>query len=241
MTITLRPPTKGAAMNSARKSALYGGLFYLLSFVSIPTLALYGVVRGPNFIVGPGPDTPAVFGVFLELIVALAGIGSAVALYPVLKRVGEKRALGFVATRTLEGSIIYVGIISLMSLVTLRQAGAGAGALATGHALAAQYYWTFQLGQSFMPAVNGLLIGTLLYQSRLVPRWLPTLGLIGSALLAISTIGTAFGIWGSLAPMMPILGIPIAVWEFALGIYLTFWGFKPSPITAGMNDTMAHQ
>ena len=228
-------------MTSTRKTALYGGLFYLLSFVSIPTLALYGAVRGANFIVGPGPDAPAILGVLLELIVALAGIGSAVALYPVLKRVGARRALGLVATRILEGSIIYVGIVSLMSLVTLRQAGAGAGALATGHALAAQYYWTFQLGQSFMPAVNGLLIGTLLYQSRLVPRWLPTLGLIGSALLAVSTIGTAFGIWGPLASATPVLGIPIAVWEFALGIYLTFRGFKPSPITAGMDGSTAQE
>jgi len=234
MTITLRPSTKGTAMNSARKSALYGGLFYLLSFVSIPTLALYGVVRGPNFIVGPGPDTPAVFGVFLELIVALAGIGSAVALYPVLKRVGEKRALGFVATRTLEGSIIYVGIISLMSLVTLRQAGAGAGALATGHALAAQYYWTFQLGQSFMPAVNGLLIGTLLYQSRLVPRWLPILGVVGGALLLAVWFAVLFGLTGQTAAPASIAGLVIAAWEFSLGIYLTFWGFKPSPITADM-------
>src|ERR1700730_3277436 len=104
---------KGAGMNSLRKYSLAAGIFYLLTFVSIPTLVLYRSVRGPNFVVGPGPDGPVILGVLLEMIVALAGIGTAVALYPVVKRQGEARAVGLVASRTLEAATIYVGIVSL--------------------------------------------------------------------------------------------------------------------------------
>ena len=172
-------------MNSLRKTSLVAGIFYLLTFVSIPTLALYGAVRGSNFILGAGPDTPVILGAFLEAVVALAGIGTAVALYPVIKRQGEARALGLVTSRTLEAATIYAGIVSLMSIVTLRQAGAGSAALVTAQALAAQYTWTFFFGQSFFAAVNGVLLGSLLYQSRLVPRWLPVLGFVGAVLLMV--------------------------------------------------------
>jgi hypothetical protein len=223
-------------MNSPRKYSLAAGAFYLLSFVSIPTLALYGSVRGPNYIVGPGPDTPVIVGALLEIIVALACIGSAVALYPVVKRQGEARALGFVASRTLEAATIYAGVAFLLSIVTLRQAGAGAAALVTGQALAALYSWTFLFGQSFIPALNALLLGSLLYQSRLVPRWLPILGFVGAALLVVSWFATLFGFFGpgQVSPVVALAALPIAAWEFSLGIYLVFWGFKPSTITAEM-------
>jgi len=221
-------------VTSLRKYSLAGGIFYLLTFVSIPTLALYKSVRAPNSVVGPGPDTPVIVGVLLEMIVALSGIGTAVALYPVLKRQGEARAVGFVASRTLEGCTIYVGIVSLMSIVTLRQAGVGTAALATGQAFAAQYQWTFFFAQSFIPAINGVLLGSLLYQSRLVPRWLPVLGFIGAALLVGWWFSNLAGFTGAVSPTAALAALPIAVWEFSLGVYLTFWGFKPSPITAGM-------
>ena len=219
-------------MNSLRKYSLTAGIFYLLTFVSIPTLALYRPVRGPNFVVGPGPDSPVILGALLEMIVALTGIGTAVALYPVVRRQGEARAVGFVASRTLEAATIYVGIVSLMSIVSLRQAGAGNAALATAQGLAAQYQWTFLFAQSFIPAVNGVLLGSLMYQSRLVPRWLPVLGMIGAALLVVTWFGVLVGKIGAISPVAAVAALPIAVWEFSLGIYLTFWGFKPSPIIA---------
>jgi hypothetical protein len=221
---------KDFRMSSLRKYSLAAGLFYLLTFVSIPTLALYRPVRALNFVAGPGPDTPVMVGVLLEMIVALAGIGTAVALYPVLRRQGEARAVGFVASRVLEAATIYVGIVSLMSIVTLRRAGAGAGALVVAQGLAAQYQWTFFFAQSFIPAVNGVLLGTLMYQSRLVPRWLPTLGLIGAALLVASWFAILVGVMGAISPVAALSAVPIAVWEFSLGVYLTFWGFKDSPI-----------
>jgi len=220
-------------MNSFRKYSLAAGLFYLLTFVSIPTLSLYSSVRGPNFVAGPGPDSPVILGVLLEMIVAIAGIGTAVALYPVVKRQGEARAVGFVASRVLEAATIYVGIVSVMSIVTLRQGGAGASALVVGQGLAAQYQWTFFFAQSFIPAVNAVLLGSLLYQSRLVPRWLPVLGIIGAILLVATWFAVLLGYVGAVSPVAAVAAVPIAVWEFSLGIYLTFWGFEASPIIAG--------
>src|SRR6476646_2167291 len=209
-------------MTSLRKYSLAAGIFYLLTFVSIPTLVLYRSVRGPSFVAGPGPDTPVMVGVLLEMIVALANIGTAAALYPVVRRQGEARAVGFVASRFLEAATMYVGIVSLMSIVTLRQAGLGAAALATGQGLAAQYHWSFFFAQSFIPAINGVLLGSLLYQSRLVPRWLPTLGMIGAVVLVLAWFAVLLGVIGEVGSGAVVATLPIVVWEFSLGVYLTF-------------------
>src|SRR5256884_2598494 len=234
---TSRGDREEVQMSPHRKTALVAGVFYLLTFVSIPTLFLYGQVKGANYIIGAGPDTAAIIGGVLEIIVALAGIGTAVALFPVLKRQNEGVPLGFVGSRVLEAATIFAGVAFLLSVVTLRQAGAGAGALVTGQAVVALYDRMFLIGQSFMPAVNALLLGSLLYQSRLVPRVLPLLGFIGAPLLAISFLATLFGFWTQVSPVSGLLTIPIAVWEFSLGVYLIVKGFKPSPITAGMAAT----
>jgi len=228
-------------MTPLRKTALAAGTLYLLTFASIPTLTLYGPVREPSYITGPGPDTGVIWGGVLEMIVALACIGTAVVLYPVLKRHDEGLALGFVGIRVLEAATIVAGIVTLMSVVTLRQAGAGPDTQVTGQALIALRDWTFLFGQGFLPAVNALLLGTLLYKSRLVPRILPLLGLIGAPLLVTSAAATVFGLWDQVSPASALLTIPIALWEFSLGAYLVVKGFKPSPVTAGMaaNNTTA--
>ncbi len=234
-TATSPTATKRAPMTSLRKTALVAGVFYVLTFVSIPTLlSLYVPVHDPNYIVGPGPDTGVLIGGVLEIIVALAGIGTAVALYPVLKRQNEGMALGLVSSRVLEGALIFAGVASLLTIVTLRQAGAGAEALVAGRTLAALYDRTFFVSQSLIPAVNGLLLGTLMYQSRLVPRVLPVLGLIGAAALLTSDAAILFGVWPSVSVQAGLAALPIALWEFSLGVWLIVKGFKPSPITAGM-------
>jgi hypothetical protein len=220
-------------MNLRRNTARVAGALYLLTFVSIPTLALYGPVHDPKYIVGPGPDTGVFFGGILEVIVALACIGTAVALYPVVKRQNEAVALGFVGTRVLEAGTIFAGVACLLSVVTLRQAGAGADALVTGQALVALYDRMFLVGQSFLPAVNALLLGSLLYRSRLVPRILPLIGLIGAPLLVAADIAVLFGLVGRTAPPAALAAIPIALWEFSLGVWLLVKGFKPSPILSG--------
>ena len=213
-------------MTSTRKISLTAGLLYLLTFVSVPILYLYGPVREVGYIVGPGPDTRVFVGAVLEIIVALAGIGTAVALYPVVKRQNEGVALGFVAVRTLEAGAIFAGVFTLLAIVTLRQAGAGAAALATGQTLVGLHDWTFTLSQSLLPAVNALLLGSLLYQSRLVPRILPVIGFIGAPLLVASTMATLFGANEYGSAMSGLLTLPIALWEFSLGVYLVVKGFR---------------
>src|SRR5437588_9042088 len=183
-------------MTPLRKTALVAGVLYLITFVSIPSLFLYGPVHGANYVTGAGPDTAAIIGAILEIIVALAGIGTAVVLFPVLKRQNEAAALGLVGSRVLEAATIFVGVVFLLSIVSLRQAGAGAGALVTSHALATLYDRIFLQGQSFMPAVNDLLLGFLLYQSRLVPRGLSLIGIVGAPLLLASYLAVMFGLIG---------------------------------------------
>ena len=182
-----RRPTK--LLNcSRRKTALVAGIFYLrITFISIPTLALYGPVENHrDWILSSGGHTGILVGGFLEVIVALAGIGTAVTLYPVVKRQNEGVALGFVTTRVLEAGMIFTGVVSLLSLLTLRQdlggaAGANAASLVTTAAShVAIYKWTFLLSQSLMPVINALLLGSLMYRSRLVPRVIPMMGLIGA-------------------------------------------------------------
>jgi hypothetical protein len=220
-------------MSQLRRTALVAGALYLVTFVSIPTLALYGPVHDPKYIVGPGPDTGVIVGAILEMIVALASIGTAVMLFPVVKRQNEGVALGFVGSRVLEAGTIFAGVACLLSVVTLRQAGVGAAGLVAAQTLVALYDRLFLVGQSFMPAVNALLLGSLLYQSRLVPRVLPLLAFIGAALLVASDIGVLFNIWGQRSSLAGLLALPIALWEFSLGVWLVVKGFTPSPILSG--------
>jgi len=128
MTTTLGTrTTKRAPMDKTRKTALVAGVFYLITFVSIPTLAIYRpVLNHRDWILSSGSSTGVLVGGFLEVIVALAGIGTAVTLYPVVKRQHEGLALGFVTARVLEGAMIFTGVVSLLSLVTLRQDLGGA-------------------------------------------------------------------------------------------------------------------
>ena len=192
MTITAPTATKRVPMDSLRKSALVAGVIYLITFISIPTLTLYGPVRNdPNYIVGPGPDTPVIFSGVLEIIVALACIGTAVVLYPVVKRQNEGR-IGLRRCAGLGTQHDLPLLVSLLSVVTLRQAGVGADGLLAAQALVAFHDWIFLLGQGFLPAVNALLLGSLLYQSRLVPQVLPVIGFIGAALLVVSVAATLF-------------------------------------------------
>ena len=224
--------TQKAPMTSLRKTSLVAGVLYLLTFVSIPTLALYSGVKGANYIIGSGPDTAAIIGGILEVIVALAGIGTAVVLYPVLRKQNESAALGLVSARILESATIFVGVAFLLSIVTLRQNGAGADASATSHTLAILYNRIFLLGQSFMPAICDLLLGFMLYRSRLVPRGLSLIGIAGGPLLLIGYFAILFGFIGQHTPLAGLSAVGVALFEFSLGIYLIAKGFKSSTITA---------
>jgi Domain of unknown function (DUF4386) len=232
--------TTQVPMNSLRKTALVAGGLYVITFAaSIPAalVLLRPVLDNPDFILGTGSVTGVLWGVFLDVITALAGVGTAVVLFPVVKRQSEAAALGFVTTRVLEAATILVGVVCLLAVVTLRQDPAGADAaslVTTGHALVAIRDWTFLFGPGVMAGMNALLLGSLMYRSGLVPRVIPLLGLIGAPLLLASTTGTLFGLFDQLSPVATVLVLPIFVWELSLGVWLVVKGFKPSPVTAGM-------
>jgi uncharacterized protein DUF4386 len=231
-------PAKRVPMDSLRKTAFIGGGLYLITFISsIPAVFLLApVLDNPDYIIGSGNDTRVLLGCFLDLINAFACIGTAVVLYPVVKRQNGAAALGFVTSRVMEASIIVIGVISLLTIVTLRQdltgtAGADTASLVTtGQSLVATRNWTFLLGPDLMAGINALLLGSLMYRSRLVPRLIPLLGLVGGPLLITASIAIFFG-----APSTALIVVaPVAVWEFSLGAYLVFKGFKPCAITAAM-------
>ena len=168
--------------------------------------------NNPTYILGPGPDTAGLLGGILEIIVTLAGIVTAT-LYPVLKRQNEAAALGFAGSRVLESAGILAGVACLLAIISLKQAGAGNAALITGQTLAILYGRIFLLSQSLMPIANEVLLGVLLYQSRLVPRALPVIAFIGAPLLLVSTLGTLLNLWGQVS-WSALLALPVAVFEF---------------------------
>jgi hypothetical protein len=224
-------------MDPTRRTALIAGILYLITFVSsIPAVFLLApVLNDPNYIVSSGADSQVIFGASLDLVNALACIGTAVALFWIVKVQNETLALGFVTTRIFEAATIVIGVVCLLAVVTLRRPGeTGADAatlIITGKALVAVRDWTFTIGPGLMPALNALLLGTLMYQSRLVPRLIPVAGLIGAPLLISSVILTLFGfsvpIWSAIAT------VPIFFWELSLGIWMVVKGFdRSSPLMA---------
>jgi hypothetical protein len=217
---------------SHRRVSLTAGILYLLTFVSIPTLAMYHSVKGKNYVLGSGSDNAAIIGGLLEIIVAVAGIGTAVALFAVLKKQNHELALGLIASRTLEAATIFVGVAFILSIVTLRKDQVGADGLATSHALVALYDRIMLLGQSFMPAINDALLGFMLYQSRLVPRALSRIGLVGAPLLVLGYLLVLFGAIEQHSSLAGLSALPVALFEFSLGLWLVVKGFNPEAVAA---------
>ena len=224
-------------MNPQKIARVTGVLFVITFITAIPPFVfLYvPVVDDPRYIVGAGADMRVSLGAFLELILIIANIGTAVALFPILKRVNEGVALGFVTARVVECAFIAVGILSLLTVVTLRQdlaetAGTDAGSLvAVGKSLVALHDWTFLLGPGFVVGIgNGMLLGYLMYRSGLVPRPMAVLGLIAGPVLCAAGIAVLFDVIEPNSALKNIAAIPEFVWELSLGIWLIVKGFNPS-------------
>lgn len=213
-------------MSSLRKTSLTAGILYLTTFVSIPTFILYSSIHNPNYIVSAGSDSPVIFGGILEIIVALANIATAVVLFPVLKKQHEGMALGLVAARILEAGTMFVGVAFILSLVTLHQNGVGADEIIASRTLVALYDKIFLLGQSFIPAICDILLGLLLYKSKLVPKGLALIGIFGAPVLVVGYMAIMFGFVERTAPLAGLSALPVAIFEFSLGIYLVVKGFK---------------
>ena len=231
-------------MNPLRRTAFVAGLLFVITFVaSIPAaLVLYTpVLDHTDYILGAGADSRIALGAFLEMILIVANIGTAVVLFPILRRQNEALSLGYVTARVMESVFIAVGLLSLLAIVTLRQdlagtAGADAASLDTvGRSLVAVHDWTFLLGPGWVVGVgNGLLLGYLMYRSGLVPRGMAMLGLIGGPLIIISGTAVLFDVIEPGSSAQVIATIPEFFWELSLGIYLMVKGFKLSPITEGL-------
>lgn len=223
-------------MDRMRKTALVAGILYLVTFVgSMPALSLYhNILNNHGYLLSGASDTGVLWGAVGEVICALAGIGTALALYPVAKRHSQTTALGFVTSRVIEAAMIMVGVLSVLSLVTLHKAGAsGADAgsmVSTGRALVALHDWTFLFGPGLMPAINALFIATVMYRTGLIPRLIPTIGLVGAPVLLATAAAILFGAFSQVSTWSALGAFPIAAWEFAFGVWMTFKGFKPSAL-----------
>jgi hypothetical protein len=228
-------------VTSTRTIAFLTGVLFLITFItSIPAAFVFypPVLNDPNYIVGAGADMGVKLGALLEVILVVANIGTAVVLYPLIKRQNHIVSVGYVTARVVESTIIAVGIISLLAVVTLRQEFAGAAGADTtslvpvGSALVAVHDATFLLGPGFLAGLgNGILLGYVMYRSGLVPRGMAMLGLIGGPLLLVAFVGVLFGVYEQVSLPSAIATIPEFLWELSLGIYLVVKGFLPSPIT----------
>jgi hypothetical protein len=230
--------TRDRPTNSDRRSARIAGIFFVITFISIATLPLYDqVVNHHNFIAGSAGDLRVQLGAVCDIITLIAGIGTAVALYPVLRRQSEGMALGYVTVRVVESVLIAIGVVSLLAVLTLRQDLAGAAGtdnaslILNGRALVAVHNATFLLGPAFCAAIgNGLMLGYMMFRSGLVPRRFAQFGMVAGSLALVTAILVLFGAYDQVSGTSGILTFPEAVWELSLGIYLIAKGFQPDAI-----------
>ncbi|MCU7823911.1 DUF4386 domain-containing protein [Kitasatospora sp. DSM 101779] len=225
-------------MEPSRKLARAAGLCYFATHItSIGGLALYGpVLNDPDYVLGAGADGPVLLGALLEVLLALGIVGTAVTLYPVTRRHNEAVAAGYTALRVLEAAVIAVGIVSLLAVVTLRRHGADgadpAALATTARALVAVHDWTFLLGPNFVCGANTLLAAYLMYRSRLVPRVVAVLGLVGGPLIFASAVAVLFGVYGQVSAWGALAAVPVFAWELALATCLVTRGFDRAAVAA---------
>ena len=226
-------------MDQRKTARLFGFLFLLTWVTAIAGALLYGpVLDDAGYVLGSGADTRVTVGALLEIFLVVANIGTALALFPLLRRTSESLSLGYVASRIVESTAIAVGLISLLAVVTLRQDPASADAsslLASAQALVAVHDWTFLLGPGFCVGVgNGLMLGYLMYKSGLVPRRMAMLGLVGGPLILVSSTLTLFGVHEQMSGTGFLMALPEIAWEASLGIYLAVKGAKAGRAAAGV-------
>ena len=218
-------------LSDQQRARVFGVLFLITFVTSIPALLLYQpVLDDPvGYIAGAGHDNRILFGALLELLLIIANIGTAVVIFPIVRRQSEELALGYVTARLFECTFILLGIVAVLGVITLRQEAAGAAEGTVAYTLAAIKDWTFLLGPGWVVGWgNGLILGYLMYSSGLVPRKMAWLGLVGGPLIIVSGTLVMFGVDNEGGTLQAIATIPEFLWELSLGIYCTFKGFRPS-------------
>ena len=217
-----------------KRARVFGVLFLITFATSIPALALYQpVLDDPvGYIAGAGHDTQILFAALLELLLIIANIGTAVVIFPIVRRQNEELALGYVTARVIECTFILAGILCVLGIITLRNQVAGAAEGTVAYTLAAIKDWTFLLGPGWVVGWgNGLILGYLMYRSELVPQRMTWLGLIGGPLIIVSGTAVMFASdhpSNTLHSLQGVATVPEFLWELFLGLYCTFKGFRPS-------------
>ena len=234
-------------MDIQRTARIFGWLFIATFITSIGAKILFvngvgGSFSELRFVPGAVSENSVFLGAILEFGVIATNIATAVVIYPIVKRLSQKVALGYVTARIMESAFILVGLMSIISLVSVSDAFAGATGAETaaltvqGNSLAATYDWAFLFGPGLVVGFgNGLMLGYLMYRSGLVPRRMAMLGLIGGPMLILSFVLILFGVYENGSGPAFLLALPEIVWEASLGIYAAWKGFKPSPITKSVD------
>jgi hypothetical protein len=231
-----------------RRYASWAGWLMAITFItSIPaSLILYNdVLDDTNFILGAGNETRVEFGALLEIFQAIAQIGVAVVMFPILRRKHERLALGYVASRILESAFVVTGAMALLSILTLREDLAasigpnGESLEIAGRTLVEIHDWSFLMGPGFCVGVNGLLLGYAMYSTGLMPPRLALFGVIGGPLLFASSIAVLFGAYDQTDGGAGLLALPEIIFEASFAIYLIVRGFRPSPVLSGPPATAA--
>lgn len=237
MTITQLIPTRRGRtpVDPTRRAATIVGWLFVLTYVTsiAPKIALYPPLFEGNYITGPGQDTRVLWGALSEAILIIANIGTATAIYTVIRKRHPNLAISFVAARIMESVFIAVGILCVLTVVTMRQDYANAdnapatGLAVVGDAFLAMQQWTFNLGPAFVVGVgNGLILGFVMYRTGLVPRQLSVLGLIGGTLIVASGSAAVLGLIEPGGALQNLSAAPEFFWELGLGIYLIVRGFQ---------------
>ncbi|PWW05129.1 uncharacterized protein DUF4386 [Paenibacillus cellulosilyticus] len=224
-------------LQATRRSAkLTGVLFIVAAISSIFGLLLYDpILNGTDYLSeGAKHDNQIIWGAIMELILVVSAVGTAVTMYPVLRRYSERIALGHLCFRFLEAVIITVGIVSILSLLTLSRDFTAAASPdlsfyhASGTLLIAIHDWTFLLGPNFMLGINTMMYSYIFYRSGLVPRFLSILGMTGGALVLAAALFEMFGVFEQVSVWGGLLSLPVAANEMALAVILLARGFNES-------------
>ncbi|WP_219836196.1 DUF4386 domain-containing protein [Paenibacillus sp. R14(2021)] len=226
---------------TSRKSALIVGVLFILAAVaSIIGLILYNpILNSPDYLInGSEHANQVILGAVMELILVVSAIGTATAMFPILRKYNETIALWHVCFRFLEAIIITIGVISMLSLVTLSREFVAAGAAdtaffqASGISLKALHDWTFLLGPNFMLGINTMMYSYIFYKSGLLPRFIPILGMTGSVLIFLCALLVMFGVIEQVSVWGAIFAIPVAANEMIVAVWLIVKGFNESALAS---------
>lgn len=245
---TQRTTARQTAPDPKRRAATIVGWLFIVTYVTSISakIGFYPPLLDGNYVTGPGDDSRVLWGAFAECILIIANIGTATALYTVVKHRYPNLGLSFIAARIMESVFIGVGILAVLTVVTLRQDYAAAdeqsavGLAAVGDAFLVMWEWTFNLGPMFVVGVgNGCVLGWMMWRSRLVPRRLSVLGLIGGPFIVASGSAAVLGLIEPGGAFQQLTCAPEFFWELGFGIYLVVKGFKTPTATQGADAPAA--